>query len=76
MKEKIFAELVRRGNVVRRVQISVAIFDENRITLRKFNELSKAARDSFNLKKGEYINIVTESGKKPGPNRFCFVQFE
>lgn len=76
MKEKIFAEVVKNGKVLKRQQIGVAVFDEGRVSNRKFGELSRSAMKAFQAKKGQYIRMVTESGKTPAyPTYGTFVRF-
>lgn len=64
MKEKIFVETIKNGVVIKRAEIGVAVFDEGRISARKYNELKRKQFASGYIKKGCYQSLVTESGKR------------
>lgn len=64
--EKMYAIVIREGKEIHRAEIGTARLDDGIISARKYDSLKKAAWKCFpDLKKrGDYISIVTESGKK------------
>lgn len=78
-KQKIFAEKIKDGSVVKRIELGVAILDDGRISASKYNSLKRIAfKNIGSLKKGAYFNIVTEDGREDkfgGYPAFSFVRF-
>ena len=63
MITKIYAEIILNGQAVNKVEIGVARLNENNcISAHKFENLNKKAQNVMICKKGEYIDICTESG--------------
>ena len=80
MITKIYAQIVKSGNVIHSQQIGTAILDENRISAEKYNKIKREAFKAFpEIKKGCYMTIVTDSGLKDtfgGYPAHTFVRFE
>ncbi len=77
---KIYAERIKNGNVVERKEIGKAVFDENKISERKYNELKRnLLKECPTRNKGEYIRMATEDGRKDtfgGYPAYSNVRFE
>lgn len=63
MTTKIYAEIIFNGQAVKKVEIGVARLNENNcISAQKYENLMKKAQKIMTRKKGEYIDVCTESG--------------
>lgn len=61
---KIYANIIKSGQVVKTSCIGTAILDDGRISASKFNALKRSAMKEFpSPKKGQYMELTTEDGK-------------
>lgn len=63
MTTKIYAEIILNGQAVKKVEIGVARLNENNcISAKRYEKLMQTAQKMITCKKGEYIDVCTESG--------------
>ena len=63
MKEKIYAEKTKNGKVIEKIEIGTAVFTDDCISARKYNEIKRKALKLIKTCNGESFHLVTESGK-------------
>ena len=72
MRTKIYAEIISGGQAVKKVEIGTARLNENNcISAHKYENLMKKAQKMITCKKGEYIDVCTESGAHADTSKYA-----
>ena len=74
MITKIYAEIIFNGQAVNKVEIGTARLNGNNcISAKRYEKLMQTAQKMITCKKGEYIDVCTESGSHADTSTYAGV---